>query len=149
MLVQHIFPALLAAPASIRQDGPDGAQHMEMRVLDAAVLPVRLVYGEIHYHAPANKVLQQKLPCKGDVLLHREFVLQGNVKTVCKLGFLPTLGFLYGVPEGFPVCILRRGMGRQQDFGTDHAALAGVVAVLTVILAVQLFAGTVGGGRHN
>ena len=33
----------------------------------------------------------------------------------------------------------------QQDFRTDHAALAGVVAVLTVILAVQLLAGAIGG----
>ena len=122
---------------------------MEVRILDAAVLLVRLVNGEVHYHATAHKVLQQKLPCKGDVLLHGEFVLQGNVKAVCKLGFFPALGFLYGVPEDFPICIFLRGMRRQQDFGTDHAALAGVVAVLAVILAVQLFAGAVGGGCHN
>ena len=122
---------------------------MEVRVLDTAVISVWLVYGEIHYHAPANKVLQQKLPCKGDVLLHGEFVLQSNVKTVCKLCFLTALGFLYGIPEGLPVCIFRRGMGRQKDFGTDHAAFAGVVAVFAVILAVQFFAGAVGGGCHN
>ena len=36
-------------------------------------------------------------------------------------------------------------MGRQQDFRTDHTAFAGVVAVLAVIVAVELFAGTVGG----
>ena len=149
VFVQHIFPALLVAPPAVRQDGPDRAQHMEVRVLDAAVLSVWLVYGEVYYHATGHKVLQQKLPCEGDVLLHGEFVLQGNVKTVCKLGFLPALGLLYGVPEGLPVCIFRRGLGRQQDFGTDHAALAGVVAVLAVILAVQLFAGAVGGGCHN
>ena len=122
---------------------------MEVRVLDTAVLLVRLVYGEVHHHTTAHKLLQQKLPCKGDVLLHGESVLQGNVKTVCKLGFLPVLGLLYGIPKGFPVCIFWRGMRRQQDFGTDHAALAGVVAVLAVILAVQLFAGAVGGGCHN
>ena len=40
-------------------------------------------------------------------------------------------------------------MRRQQDLGTDHAAFAGVVAVLAVILAVQFFAGAVGGGCHN
>ena len=33
-----------------------------------------------------------------DILLHGKLVLQGNVKAVCKLRFLPTLGFLYGVP---------------------------------------------------
>ena len=36
-------------------------------------------------------------------------------------------------------------MGRQQDFGADDTALVGVVAVLTVILAVQFFTGTIGG----
>ena len=36
-------------------------------------------------------------------------------------------------------------MGRQQDFRTDHTAFAGVVAVLAVIHAVQLFAGAIGG----
>ena len=36
-------------------------------------------------------------------------------------------------------------MWRQQDFRTDHAAFFGVVAVLTVVFAVQLFAGTIGG----
>ena len=40
-------------------------------------------------------------------------------------------------------------MGWQQDFRTDHTALAGVVAVLTVILAVQLFSGTIGGSSHG
>ena len=100
---------------------------------------------EVHDHAPAHKLLQQKLPCKCDVLLHGKLVLQGNVKAICKLGFLSPLHFLHGVPKGFPVCVLRRGVGGQQDFGTDHAALAGVVAVLAVVVAVELFAGTVGG----
>ena len=36
-------------------------------------------------------------------------------------------------------------MGRQQDFRTDYTALFGVVAVLAVVFAVELFAGTVGG----
>ena len=33
---------------------------------------------------------------------------------------------------------------RQQDFGADDTALVGVVAVLTVILAVQFFTGAIG-----
>ena len=40
-------------------------------------------------------------------------------------------------------------MGRQQDFRADHAAFAGVVADLAVVLAVQLFPGTVGGRRNS
>ena len=110
--------------------------------------PTTVRYRNMH-HAPVHKVLEQKLPCKADVLLHGELVLQGNVKTVCKLGFLSALNFLHGVPECFPVRERGRGLGRQQDFRTDHAALGGVVAVLAVILAVQLFAGTVGGCRNG
>jgi hypothetical protein len=71
---------------------------MKMRVWYAAVLPVWLVYGEVNHHAPAHKVLQQKLPCKSDVFLKGKFILQGNVKAVCKLGVLSTLGFFHGVP---------------------------------------------------
>ena len=35
-------------------------------------------------------------------------------------------------------------MGRQQDFRSDNTDFAGVVAVLAVIHAVQLFAGAIG-----
>ena len=40
-------------------------------------------------------------------------------------------------------------MGRQQDFRTDHAALAGVVAVLAVVFAVQFFPSAVGGSSYG
>ena len=40
-------------------------------------------------------------------------------------------------------------MGRQQDFGTDHAALFGVVAVLAVVFTVQLLAGAIGSRRNS
>ena len=40
-------------------------------------------------------------------------------------------------------------MGRQQNFRTDYAALFGVVAILAVIFAVQLFAGAIGGRRNG
>ena len=40
-------------------------------------------------------------------------------------------------------------MGRQKDFCINHAALVGVVAVLTVMLAVQFFACLVDGGCYN
>ena len=122
---------------------------MKMRVLDAAVLLIRLMNGIVRHHAPAHTLLQQKMPCKLNVLLHGKLVLQGNVKTICKLGSLSTFHFLHGVPECFPVRERGRGLGRQQDFRTDHAALAGVVAVLAVILAVQLFAGAIGGSSHG
>ena len=82
-------------------------------------------------------------------LLHGKLVLQGNVKAICKLGFLSALGFLHGIPERFTVCILWRRVRWQQDFRTDHTAFAGIVADLAVILTVQLFPGTVGGSSHG
>ena len=39
-------------------------------------------------------------------------------------------------------------MGRQENVRADNTTLSGVVAVFAVILAVQLFAGTIG-GRSN
>ena len=122
---------------------------MEVGIGNAAILLVGRMNSEVHDHAPAHKLLQQKLPCETDVLLHGKLVLQGNIKAVCKLGFLSTLRFFHGVPERFPVSVFRRGVGGQQDFRTDHAALAGVVAVLAVVFTVELFAGTVGGCRNG
>lgn len=54
------------------------------------------------------------------------------------------LDVFYGVAEGFPVGKLPRRMGRQENFGADAAFLSGVVAVLAVVVAVELFPGTVG-----
>lgn len=89
------------------------------------------------------------MPCKDDVLLHGKLVLQSNVKTVCKLGFLAPFCLFHLVPQSLPVCEGRRGVGRQQDFRAKYAAFPGVVAVLSVILAVQLFAGSVSSGRNS
>ena len=52
----------------------------------------------INGHATAHKLLQQKFPCQSDVFFKGKFILQGNVKAVCKLGVLSTLGFFHGVP---------------------------------------------------
>ena len=40
-------------------------------------------------------------------------------------------------------------MRRQQDFRTEDTAFLGVVTVLSVILAVQLFTGSVSSGRNS
>ena len=63
MLVKHIFPPLLVAPFSVWLDRPDGTHDMKMRILDAVVLLVGGMNGKVHYHPPAHKVLEQKLPC--------------------------------------------------------------------------------------
>lgn len=84
------------------------------------------------------------MPCKCDVFFHGKLVLQGYVKTVCKLGFPSSFRFFYGIPEEFAVCELRWRVGWQQNFGMNHTALSGVVAVLAVVFTVELFTGTVG-----
>ena len=98
---------------------------------------------------PGSQTAPTKTPRKGDVLLHGNLALQGNLEAACKLGFLSALGFFHSVPEKFTVCVLWRSMGRQQDFRTDRIALVGVAAVLAVILAVQLFPGATGRSSHG
>lgn len=69
---------------------------MEVQVWYAAVLAAWLVYSEVNHHAPAHKILQEKLPCKNDVFLKGKFVLQGNIKAVYKSG-VSTSGFFRGI----------------------------------------------------
>ena len=149
VLVQTIDTPLLKAPFAAFLDRPDRAENVKVGVRDAAVLLVRLVDGEVSNHAPAHKLLRYKLPCKSDIFLQRKFVLQGNVKAICKLGFLATLGLLYGVPEGSAVLVFGGGLGRQENVCADHAALVGVVADLAIVFAVKFLPGAVGGGRDN
>ena len=59
------------------------------------------------------------------------------------------LRFLYRVPQRLAIRVLCRGVRGQEDLGADHAALAGVVAVLAVILAVEFLSGAVGGSGDD
>ena len=86
---------------------------MKMGIGDAAIFFVRQMNGEVADHAPADKLLRQKLPCEGDVLLQGKLVLQGDVKAICQLCLGMRFRFLYGVPERLAVCVFRRGVGRQ------------------------------------
>ena len=65
----RIAAALLAPPFAVWLNGPDGAENMKVRVRNTAVLLVRLVDGKVGNHAPAHKLLRNKLPCKSDVFL--------------------------------------------------------------------------------
>ena len=98
MLVQHIFPPLLIAPLAVRLNRANRTHDMKVRIGNAAVLLVGRVNGKVHHHAPAHKIVQQKLPCQSDVLLYGKLVLQGNVKAVCKLRFLSAFRFLHFIP---------------------------------------------------
>ena len=78
---------------------------MKMGIENAAGFGIWNMDSEVHHHAPGDKVFQQKTPCQSDVLIQREFVLQGNVETVCKLSISATFGFFYCIPEGMTVSI--------------------------------------------
>ena len=69
ILVQTVAATLLAPPFAVWLNGPDGAENMKVRVRNTAVLLVRLVDGKVGNHAPAHKLLRNKLPCKSDVFL--------------------------------------------------------------------------------
>ena len=117
---------------------------MEVRIGNSAGFGIGNMNGEVHHHAPGDEVFQQKMPCQSDVLIQREFVLQGNVETVCKLSVLTPLGFFYGVPESLSVSILPRYVIRQQDLRTDDTGFSGVVGGLAVILTVKFFSSPLG-----
>ena len=147
--VQRIDAVLLRAPFAALVDGPDRAEDVKVRIGDAAALRLRGVNGEVHDHALTDKLLRQEATGQGDVFLDAQFVLQGDVVAVGKLGLRVFLRPLHGVPKRLPVCKFLRRMGWQQDFGTDHAALAGVIHVAAVVITVQLFPGAVGRGGNS
>lgn len=62
--------------------------HMKVWILNAAIFFIRDMNSEVHHHTPTHKMLQQKLPCKGGVLIQGELFLQGNIKAVFKWNFL-------------------------------------------------------------
>ena len=51
--------------------------------------------------------------------------------------------------QGIPVCVLRRGMGRQHDFGVDDFTFMGIVFLLLVVFRKQPFPALVGGRRNG
>ena len=149
LIIQHIFPALLLSPCAVWIDGAHGRHHMDVRVGDASVLLVRGMDGKIGNHSFVHQTALHKLPRQRNVFFHRKFILQSNIKAVSKLRFLVFLYLFHRIPQGRPVLVFQRGMGRQQNFGTDHAALAGVVTVLAVVITVKTLPGPVSCGGNG
>ena len=71
---------------------------MEVRIVDTAFFFLRLVNGEVHHHATADKMFGKELSCKSDVFLLGKLILKGNIEAVGKLRFLSFLDFFNGVP---------------------------------------------------
>ena len=144
IFIKDIFPPLFLSPCTIRIQGAHGCHYMEMWVGDTALFLVRGVKGKVGNHTICHKLLLHKLPRQLYIFFHRQFILHSNVKRIGKLGFGVLLTFLHGVPEGCPVKIFFRGMGRQHDFTSNHTAFSRVVADLSIVAAEKTFPGTVG-----
>ena len=144
IFIKKIFPPLFLYPCAIRVKRAHGCHHMEMRVRDTAVLFLLAVKSKIGNHAFCHKLLLHELPRQFHVFFQRQFILHGNIKGIGKLCFWMFLAALHSIPEGRPVKIYFRRMGRQHDFRSDHAALFGVVADFSIVAAVKAIPGSVG-----
>ena len=144
IFIKKIFPTLFLSPCAIRVQRAHGCHHMKMRVRDAAVLFLRAVKSKVGNHAFCHKLLLYELPRQLHVFFQRQFILHGNIKGIGKLCFWMFLAVLHSIPEGRPVKIYFRRMGRQHDFRSDHAALFGVVADFSIVAAVKTLPGSIG-----
>ena len=113
-------------------------------------IPVPLIVnGKVSNHAFGNKKLPAIVPDQVGLLLRRYFPRNGKDNPSGKLGVPLLLGSFGGVPQGIPVCVLRRGMGRQHDFGVDDFAFMEIVFLLLAIFGKQPFPALVGGRRNG
>ena len=105
--------------------------------------------GEVGNHAFGNEKLPAVVPDKVGVLFRGKFPRYGKHKPPGKLGVPLFLNRFGGVPQGIPVCVLRRGVGRQHDFGVDDFAFMGIVFLFLVVFGKQPFPALVGGRRNG
>ena len=105
--------------------------------------------GEVGNHAFGNKKLPAVVPDKVGVLFRGKFPRNGKHEPPGKLG-VPLFFYGFGgVPQGIPVGVLWRGVGRQHDFGVDDFAFMGIVFLFLVVFGKQPFPALVGGRRNG
>src|SRR5699024_8603107 len=78
-----------------------------------------------------------------------KFPRNGKHEPPGKLGVPLFLDGFGGVPQGIAVCVLRRGVGRQHDFGVNDFAFMGIVFLFLVVFGKQPFPALVGGRRNG
>ena len=105
--------------------------------------------GKVGNHAFGNKKLPAVVPDKVGLLLWGNIPRYGKHQSPGKLGVPLFLYGFGGVPQGIAVCVLRRGVGRQHDFGVDDFAFMGIVFLLLVVFGKQPFPALVGGGSDS
>ena len=105
--------------------------------------------GKVGNHTFGNKKLPAVVPDKVGVLLWGNIPRYGKHDSPGKLGVPLFLDGFGGVPQGIAVCVLRRGVGRQHDFGVDDFAFMGIVFLLLVVFGKQPLPALVGGGSDG
>ena len=109
---------------------------MKVGILDAALARVFFVDRVVYDHAPADELIQKKLPHQLPVLFHTEFVLKRDIEAVGQLCLRVLLDSFDFVPERFSIPKSLRGVRREQNLCADNAAFARVVRVVAVVLAM-------------
>ena len=117
---------------------PDGQQNVGVWVSISLV-----VDGKIGNHALGNKLLVAKFFEHGKILFLRHLYRERQHDAPGKLGVPLVLHGFHGVPEGRPVCISGRRIGRQHDLSVDKFFLLVVEFRFLVVLAEQPFAALV------
>ena len=105
--------------------------------------------GKVSDHALGNKLLLTKFLYHGQILLLRDFHRKSQHDAPGKLRVPLVLYGFYGVPEGCPVCISGRRMGRQHNLSMDKLFLLVVKFCFLVVLAEQPFAALVSGPGNS
>ena len=105
--------------------------------------------GKVGNHALGNEKLPAVVPDKVGLLRRGNIPRYGKHQSPGKLGVPLFLDGFGGVPQGIAVCVLRRGVGRQHDFGVDDFAFMGIVFLFLVVFGKQPFPALVGGGSNG
>ena len=131
-------------PLAVRVHCPERQQNVGVWVSIFLV-----VNGKVGDHALGNKLLLTKFLYHGEILFFRNLHRKCQHDAPGKLGVPLVLHGFHGVPEGCPVCISGRRMGRQHDFGMDKFFLLVVEFRFLVVLVEQPFAALVSGPGNS
>lgn len=143
VLVKVVDLPALGEPFPLFIHRPHGKQDVGVGVAVPLVMD-----GKIGNHAFENEKLPAVVPDKVGVLLRGKFPRNSKHEPPGKLGVPLLFDGFGGVPQSIAVCVLRRGMGRQNDFGMDDFTFMGIVFLLLVVFRKQPFPALVG-GRSN
>ena len=135
VLVKVVYLSGFWKPLAVFVHCPERQQNVGVWVAISLV-----VDSKIDNHPFGNKLLLTKFFYHGEILFFRHLHRKCQHDAPGKLGVPLVLHGFHGVPEGRPVCISGRRMGRQHDLGVDKLFLLVVEFRFLVVLAEQPFA---------